>query len=214
MLDALMTQANTPRRAARILVVEDEEGTARAIQRSLVQDGYDVPEYVTLASDFDRVFAGVDPDLVLLDIDLADGSGIDLASRIPAHVPFVFLSAQAGDAMLSLARARRPAGFVVKPFQRRQLTAAVEMALEMRRGGSDPRALEVTVVPEVAVLSDREREVLGLLLDHKRPPAIAKALFISQHTVRNHLKSIFSKMNVSSQQELLDRITRGDAASR
>jgi DNA-binding NarL/FixJ family response regulator len=200
---------------ARILVVEDEEGTARAIQRGLVRDGYDVPEYVTLASDFDRVFARVDPDLVLLDIDLAEGpSGIDLASRIPAHVPFVFLSAHADDAMLSLARGRRPAGFVVKPFQQRQLTAAVEMALEMRRGGSDPRALEAIAVPEVASLSDREREVLGLLLDHKRPPAIAKALFISQHTVRNHLKSIFGKMNVSSQQELLDRITKSDAASR
>jgi PAS domain S-box-containing protein len=53
-------------------------------------------------------------------------------------------------------------------------------------------------------LSTREREILVLLVDSLRVPAIAQQLFISPHTVRNHLKSIFRKVGVSSQRELID----------
>lgn len=55
-------------------------------------------------------------------------------------------------------------------------------------------------------LTDREREVLDGLLRHRRVPAIAEQLGISPHTARNHLKSIFGKLRVSSQQELLDAV--------
>jgi DNA-binding NarL/FixJ family response regulator len=61
-------------------------------------------------------------------------------------------------------------------------------------------------LPELASLSPREWDVLRGLIDHKRPPAIAKDLFISHHTVRNHLKSIFGKLGVHSQAELLERV--------
>ena len=61
-------------------------------------------------------------------------------------------------------------------------------------------------LPEFESLSSREWEVLRRLMNHKRPPAIARELFISPHTVRNHLKSIYAKLNVHSQTELLDRV--------
>lgn len=55
-------------------------------------------------------------------------------------------------------------------------------------------------------LSSREREVLRLLLANRRVPQIATRLFISQHTVRTHLKSIFRKLDVHSQSELIERL--------
>jgi DNA-binding CsgD family transcriptional regulator len=55
-------------------------------------------------------------------------------------------------------------------------------------------------------LRPREHEVVRLLLQHLRVPAIARRLGISQQTVRNHLKSVFRRTGVRSQQELLDRI--------
>jgi len=58
--------------------------------------------------------------------------------------------------------------------------------------------------PEMGELSARERETLVLLVDGLRVPAIAQQLFISPHTVRNHLKSIFRKVGVSSQRELIE----------
>jgi DNA-binding CsgD family transcriptional regulator len=53
-------------------------------------------------------------------------------------------------------------------------------------------------------LTTRELEIVTRLLDGQRPPAIARALFLSQSTVRNHLGSVFAKYDVTSQQELLD----------
>jgi PAS domain S-box-containing protein len=59
---------------------------------------------------------------------------------------------------------------------------------------------------ELADLSVREREVVALLMAGERVPAIAKQLHISPHTVRNHLKSVFRKLGVGSQSELIQRI--------
>jgi DNA-binding NarL/FixJ family response regulator len=61
---------------------------------------------------------------------------------------------------------------------------------------------------ELRQLSRREREVLRLLLANHKPQTIATSLFISLHTVRNHLRSIFEKLDVHSQTELLTRFGR------
>jgi DNA-binding NarL/FixJ family response regulator len=57
-------------------------------------------------------------------------------------------------------------------------------------------------------LTFRELEIVSLLLRGHRAPAIAKALYLSQSTVRNHLSSVFAKAGVHSQQELIDRLRR------
>jgi len=59
-------------------------------------------------------------------------------------------------------------------------------------------------IPGMSELSSRELDVLTRLLAGYRVPAIAKVLFVSQSTVRNHLSAIFRKLNVESQQELID----------
>ncbi len=55
-------------------------------------------------------------------------------------------------------------------------------------------------------LTRRERDVLALLLDGRRVASIARTLYLSEHTVRNHLKAIFRKLGAHSQTELLDRL--------
>jgi DNA-binding NarL/FixJ family response regulator len=57
----------------------------------------------------------------------------------------------------------------------------------------------------LATLSEREREVLDLIVDGMRVAQVGKTLFISRHTVRSHLKSIFGKLDVHSQAELLSK---------
>jgi DNA-binding CsgD family transcriptional regulator len=59
--------------------------------------------------------------------------------------------------------------------------------------------------PELAALTPREHEVLQLLLGGRRVASIARRLYVSEHTVRNHLKSIFRKLHAHSQSELIDR---------
>lgn len=61
--------------------------------------------------------------------------------------------------------------------------------------------------PALRDLSTRERQILVLLVQSMRVPAIAEQLFIAQSTVRNHLKAIYRKVGVSSQRELIERVT-------
>ena len=64
--------------------------------------------------------------------------------------------------------------------------------------------------PDLRTLSEREREILSELAAGSRVPSIATRLFISPHTVRNHLKAIYRKLGVGSQAELIERL-RGAA---
>lgn len=67
-----------------------------------------------------------------------------------------------------------------------------------------PRVLSPDVLPGMERLTPREQQVLTALLAGQRVPSIARALGISPNTVRNHLKSIFHKLHVHSQAQLLD----------
>jgi PAS domain S-box-containing protein len=60
--------------------------------------------------------------------------------------------------------------------------------------------------PDLASLTEREREVLVHLVTGQRVPAISADLHISQHTVRNHLKSIYRQLDVGTQSELIERV--------
>ena len=63
---------------------------------------------------------------------------------------------------------------------------------------------------ELGDLRPRERQIIDLLLVHRRVPAIAQALGISAHTVRNHLKNLYRRAGVHSQQELLLALKQDD----
>ena len=69
-----------------------------------------------------------------------------------------------------------------------------------------PTPYRLAMWPELSMLSPREREVLWLLLEGSRVPAIARTLHISPHTVRNHLQSVFRKLEVGSQTELIEKL--------
>ncbi len=80
----------------------------------------------------------------------------------------------------------------------------------------DAETLTATAKPRVAefaLLTRREQEVLDLLLDGRRVASIARELCVSEHTVRNHLKSIFRKLDAHSQGELIDHFRNGSNRS-
>lgn len=226
---------------SKVLVVDDEWIVAVDVQRTLRRNGYVVDEVVTAAPKALSVFDRVRPDLVLLDIDLgAPLDGLDIAARLRERsaVPIVFLSAHCDPPTLRRAMGTSPHGFVVKPFTEAQLLTAVQLALHQPENSNQPAtAAQQTLEriasllsesghmlagvpggarrPEVdAVLSTREREILDSLLSHQRVPGIARTLGISEHTVRNHLKSIYAKLGVHSQEELLDYVVRSSGRGR
>jgi DNA-binding NarL/FixJ family response regulator len=80
-------------------------------------------------------------------------------------------------------------------------------------GGGAAVPENVPAHPDLELLSRRERDVVTHLLQGHRVVSIAELLEVSEHTVRNHLKSIFRKLEVHSQAELVDRLHSTQVAS-
>jgi len=115
-----------------ILVVEDESIVARNIQRTLQNLGYDVPCVVSSGQAAIQRTHQNKPDLVLMDIVLKGKiDGIEAAEQIRTrfNIPVVYLTAYTDDETLRRAKITEPFGYIVKPFQNRELKTVVEMAL-------------------------------------------------------------------------------------
>jgi PAS domain S-box-containing protein len=115
-----------------ILVVEDEAITGTDIQRKLIKRGYDVPPVVEDGARVLEAAAKYHPDLVLMDIALRGRiDGIAAAERLAAEaeIPVVFLTANSDDDVFARAMATAPSGYILKPFNDRELFTAVETAL-------------------------------------------------------------------------------------
>lgn len=214
-----------------MLIVEDDWLAGRDARAILERHGFVV---VGIASDLAQArshFAS-SLDVAVLDIGLvSEGDGIQLGEQLSdLGIPIVYVSGCTDPAVLARAGATVPRGFLAKPYSEGQLVSAVRVALAPlpTPNGKDHRQaieriaqvlVELGVVPagvkasepradlpELSALSSREWEVVRALLSHERVPQIAKRLHISQSTVRNHLKSIYGKLGVHSQQELIGRL--------
>ena len=117
---------------AHILIVEDEFAVAMELEDHLTALGYTVADHVMTGEEAVDVAARSDLDLILMDVRL-DGpmDGIEAAQQIrEAHsVPVVFVTAYSDDETLQRATETTPFGYVVKPFEEREVYAAVEVAL-------------------------------------------------------------------------------------
>ena len=117
---------------AKILVVEDEGIVAQDIQTSLNSLGYDVPAIAFSGEEAIEKAEQTHPDLALMDIVLPgamDGieAGEEIRSRF--NIPIVYLTAYADDDTLRRAKATAACGYILKPFEDKELRANIEMAL-------------------------------------------------------------------------------------
>src|SRR5579875_3417492 len=116
----------------RILVVEDESIVAKNIQSRLKKLGYNVLALVSSGEEAIRRAEQTQPDLVLMDIVLkGDIDGVEAAKEIRArlNIPIIFLTAYADDNTLERAKVAEPFGYLLKPFEIRELRSAIEIAI-------------------------------------------------------------------------------------
>lgn len=118
--------------SARLLVVEDESIVAKDIQHRLRNLGYEVPAVVAYGEKAIEKAEELKPDLVLMDIFLkGEMDGIKAAEEIKRlyGIPVIFLTAFADPNTLQRAKVTEPFGYILKPFEERELLTAIEMAL-------------------------------------------------------------------------------------
>jgi DNA-binding NtrC family response regulator len=157
----------------RILIVEDEAIVALDIEERLRRLGYEVVGTVDSCADALAKAAELRPDLVLMDVELRNGcDGITAAEQLRSElaVPVVFLTAYADTVTLDRAKRASPHGYVVKPFDERDLRATLEIALY--RDGLD-RALRRSHEDLLAVLDVQRTGIL--LVDEAGRIAFANA---------------------------------------
>ena len=116
----------------RILVVEDEFIIAQDLQTTLQNMGYDVPVTLSSGDGIIEKVKEVQPDLVLMDINL-EGSvdGIEAAGLLKdhLHLPVLYLTSYTDEKTLDRAKKTEPYGYIVKPFNQRELKTTIEMAV-------------------------------------------------------------------------------------
>jgi DNA-binding NarL/FixJ family response regulator len=206
----------------RVLIVDDHPLTRDALATLLAGNDFDV---VGQASDGDEALhlaQELRPELVLLDLSMPGVDGLAALPRLREAAPeseVVVLTASGTEENLLAAIRGGAAGYLLKsepPDRIVELLRGVVRGEAALSGEVARRLLEQVRegghrnggVPDeiAAALSAREVEVLLPLDEHLGTDDIARRLFISEHTVRSHVKSLLHKLNVSSRREALEAL--------
>lgn len=199
----------------RILLVDDHE-VVRLGLKSLLDRHANFSVVAEASSEDEAVDTAlaVDPDIVLMDIRLMGGSGIEACRRIIAERPSIkilMLTSYAEDEMLFAAIRAGASGYVLKQVGSSELIRAIEAAangestldpsLTGRIFAEMRRNLQKDESAAFNDLTEQEKQVLALIAEGKTNREIAAALFLSEGTIRNYVSSVLSKLNVSNRAE-------------
>ncbi|HWH54447.1 MAG TPA: response regulator transcription factor [Gaiellaceae bacterium] len=206
----------------RVLIVDDHPLTRDALGALLTQHGFSLAGEAAGGDDAIELARSLQPDLILLDLSMPGMDGLEALPRLREVAPdceVVMLTASVAEENLLAAIRAGAAGYLLK-------TEPPERIVEFLRGaakgeaalsGSIARRLLDKVregrdagagVPDsiARALSAREVEVLLLLDEHLGTDQIAMRLYISEHTVRSHVKSLLRKLGVSSRRQALEAL--------
>src|SRR4051794_38072265 len=200
-----------------VLIVDDHPLTRDALGALLAQQGFSVAGEACDGAEAIDVASRLEPDIVLLDLSMPGMDGLAALPKIREAAPgceVVVLTASGTEENLLSAIRGGAAGYLLKSEPPERIAAFLDGVAhgEAALSGSIARRLLEQVrddsgrdsgVPDViaTALSAREVEVLLLLDEHLGTDEIAKRLFISEHTVRSHVKSLLRKLGVSSRRE-------------
>lgn len=195
----------------RVAIIDDHVAVAQGL--SLLLNDADDIEVVGVAADLTSGLATItdaQPDVVVMDFNLPDGDGIqgtvELLERHP-EVHVVIFSSSANAALLAKAIEAGCAGIVSKTQSGGEVVAAIRAAY---RGESViPSSMLASLVTHlssppssgVGALSSRELEILQWLANGTPTGRIATELYLSEHTVRNHIRNILTKLGAHSRLE-------------
>ena len=199
----------------RILLVDDHE-VVRLGLKSLIErhPGFTVVAEAAAAEEAVEKALQHKPDLVLMDIRILGGNGIEACQAITANLPdtkVIMLTSYAEDEMLFAAIRAGASGYVLKQVGSNALIHAIE-SVARGEAALDP-SLTQRVFTEIrqaiqneekaafADLTQQEMRMLALIAEGYTNRGIAEALFLSEGTVRNYVSSIFSKLGVSNRAE-------------
>ena len=199
-----------PERPLRLLVVDDHEVVRQGLVSLLDRRaGFEVVAQAGSVAESIAAASRYEPDLVIMDVRLPDGSGIEACREIRAARPetrVVMLTSYPDEEAVLSAIIAGASGYLLKQIRGRDLVTALE---SVGRGESllDPAVTEKVLervrrmasgsaTDELADLTAQERKILLLVAEGKTNKEIAGDVFLSDKTVKNYVSSILSKLNL------------------
>lgn len=195
--------------SAKVFTVDDHYMVIEGI-RSLLQHEKDI-EWAGHASNATSCLAFLkqqQPDVILMDINLPDKSGIDLCKEVKDKYPSVFiigLSTFNQQSFIQKMMDNGASGYVLKNASLEELTKAIAVVMQGKTYLSDEasQVLRKNEDGKVPVLTRREKEVLALIVDGLTNNDIAQKLFISSTTVDTHRKNLLAKLKAKNTASLV-----------
>jgi DNA-binding NarL/FixJ family response regulator len=203
----------------RVMVVDDHPMWREGVARDLAEAGYEVVAAVGEGKQAARICAALRPDVVVLDLQLPDLSGVEVINRLTAGetaVRILVLSASGEHQDVLDAVKAGACGYLVKSARREEFLEAVQRTAvgdpvftpglaglvlgEFRRlAGTPPAGSTGEAAPR---LTERETEVLRLVAKGLSYRDIAERLRLSHRTVQNHVQNTLGKLQLHNRVEL------------
>jgi DNA-binding NarL/FixJ family response regulator len=204
------TRVRVSRVSTTVVLVDDHELIRQGLRRAFERTGdFAVVGEAGSVAQALEVIGSTTPDVVIFDVRLPDGSGLDAARKVRESNPtmgIVVLTMYAGDDQLFGALEAGASAFVPKDAPADDVISAA------RHAAVSPRAFTATdlagamqrrLSPSGPQLSPREREVLGLLADGLGVAAISKQLYISESTTKTHISKVYEKLGAANRAQAL-----------
>jgi DNA-binding NarL/FixJ family response regulator len=208
----------------RLLLADDHRMLREGLRRSMEENGFDVVGEAADGPEVLELARRLKPDVVLMDVSMPVLDGVEATRALRRELPgtqVVMLTMHTDGDIITRALQAGAAGYLVKDCSIDEVVEAVRMA------GSDQPVLSPNLAssmlaeververgdrtagrPAEPVISAREEEVLQLVANGLSLPEVAAELFISQKTVKNHLASIYQKLDARDRTQAVLRAVR------
>ncbi len=205
----------------RLLLADDHRMLRDSLRRSLEEHGFDVVGEAGDGAEAVRLAQTLTPDVVLMDVSMPNLDGVEATRQIARVVPgsqVVMLTMHADGEVMARAIQAGAVGYLVKDCSIDDVVSVLRLAASGESVLSPELATSMLADVkkrargwgngEAAVISAREEEVLQLVADGLSLPEVAAALYISVKTVKNHLASIYAKLDARDRTQAVLRAVR------
>ncbi len=207
--------------ATRLLLVDDHKMLRDGLRRSMEEHGFDVVGEAEDGQEGVRMALALHPDVILMDVTMPVLDGVEATRQLHLISPasqVVMLTMHADGEVMARAIQAGAIGYLVKDCSTEDVVTAVRLAASGESVLSPE--LASSMLSEVKkesrrsangdspVISGREEEVLQLIADGMSLPEVSAELFISVKTVKNHLASIYAKLDARDRTQAVLRAVR------
>lgn len=195
----------------KVMIVEDEPLIAQDIAAILESYDYSIAGIFHSPEMARQFLKNNTPDIAILDVNLnAETDGIALGEFIMKHheFPILYLTAYADKKTIDRAKHTQPMGYIVKPFDEKDIYTSIEIALYNYANMLKPVLFDKNLINKnsLSPLTDKEFEILKDIYDGKTNRQLTEHHFISINTVKTHIKNLYDKMEVGSRTEVIVKV--------